>query len=47
MGSAKCIIGGVEYESQRKYLADKSCDIYQGYLFSKPINKDDYASYIR
>jgi diguanylate cyclase (GGDEF)-like protein/PAS domain S-box-containing protein len=38
---------GVEHEYQRKYLEDKGCDIYQGYLFSKPLMREEYvAAYI-
>ena len=43
----KVVAEGVEYEYQRKYLVEKSCDIYQGYLFSKPISKNDYAAYVK
>lgn len=35
---------GVEHEYQRQYLKDKGCDIYQGYLFSKPLPKEEYIS---
>ena len=28
---------GVEYESQKQYLAQHNCDYMQGYLFSKPV----------
>ena len=42
----KVVAEGVEHEYQRKYLADKLCDIYQGYLFSKPVSRDDYAAYV-
>lgn len=35
---------GVEHEYQRQYLKDKGCDIYQGYLFSKPLPKAEYIS---
>lgn len=34
---------GVEHEYQRQYLEDKGCDIYQGYLFSKPLMEDAYV----
>jgi len=36
---------GVEYEYQREYLAQRSCDIYQGYLFSKPVNREACLKY--
>jgi len=35
---------GVEHEYQRQYLEDKGCDIYQGYLFSKALPRDEYIS---
>ena len=34
---------GVEHEYQRKYLEEKGCDIYQGYLFSKPLIEKAYV----
>jgi len=38
---------GVEHEYQRQYLQDKGCDVYQGYLFSKALPKEEYiTSYI-
>jgi len=36
---------GVEYEYQREYLKRKSCDIYQGYLFSKPVSRQECMQY--
>ena len=33
---------GVEEEYQRDFLLDLNCDIYQGYLFSKPITKNEF-----
>lgn len=35
---------GVEHEYQRDYLKQKGCDIYQGYLFSKPIPLNEYIA---
>jgi len=35
---------GVEHEYQRKYLEDKGCDLYQGFLFSKAVPKREYIS---
>ncbi len=35
---------GVEHEYQRQYLEDKGCDIYQGFLFSKALPKEEYIS---
>jgi diguanylate cyclase (GGDEF)-like protein/PAS domain S-box-containing protein len=31
------IAEGVETQTQRKFLADIGCDLYQGYLFSRPV----------
>ena len=31
---------GVEYESQKEYLAKNGCDKIQGYLISKPVEKE-------
>ncbi len=31
---------GVEYESQKQYLATHDCDYMQGYLFSKPVSQE-------
>jgi len=31
---------GVEEESQKKFLVDRNCNCYQGYLFEKPIPED-------
>jgi diguanylate cyclase (GGDEF)-like protein/PAS domain S-box-containing protein len=38
---------GVEHEYQRKYLEKKLCDIYQGYLFSKPVSKQECMRYFK
>ena len=35
---------GVEHEYQRQYLEEKGCDIYQGYLFSKALPREEYIS---
>ncbi|XAW88380.1 bifunctional diguanylate cyclase/phosphodiesterase [Vibrio sp. CDRSL-10 TSBA] len=37
----KVIAEGVEEESQKTLLSDYDVDFYQGYLFSKPMQKDD------
>jgi len=34
---------GVEYAYQLEYLETKGCDIYQGYLFSKPLIENVYV----
>jgi len=40
------IAEGVEEEYQREYLAKKECDFYQGYLFSKAVDKESYIKLI-
>ena len=35
---------GVECEYQRTYLLEKGCQFYQGYLFSKPVNENEYCT---
>jgi diguanylate cyclase (GGDEF)-like protein/PAS domain S-box-containing protein len=36
---------GVEQEYQRAYLEEKKCDVYQGYLFSKPVSMQECLQY--
>ena len=43
----KTIAEGVETEEQRKFLAGLNCDEAQGYLFSKPISKDEMEELLR
>ena len=38
----KVIAEGVEKQEQIDYLKSISCDEYQGYYFSKPLNKEDF-----
>jgi len=33
---------GVETEAQLEYLREGNCDIVQGYLYSPPINADEF-----
>jgi diguanylate cyclase (GGDEF)-like protein len=33
---------GVEHLSQKEFLVENNCDILQGYLFSKPVLKEDF-----
>ncbi|MGE5494302.1 MAG: EAL domain-containing protein [Burkholderiales bacterium] len=36
-----CVVAeGVEYESQRQYLQEHSCDKIQGYLIWKPLDEE-------
>ncbi len=36
---------GVEVEEQKEYLKQSDCDIMQGYLFSRPVSKDNLLIY--
>jgi EAL domain-containing protein (putative c-di-GMP-specific phosphodiesterase class I) len=36
-----CIAEGVETYAQRDYLLSKSCDVIQGFLYSKPVPADE------
>ncbi|HFB53946.1 MAG TPA: phosphodiesterase [Sulfurimonas autotrophica] len=38
---------GVEEKYQKEFLAELNCDIYQGYLFSKPLALAEFESYCR
>ncbi|QSZ43093.1 EAL domain-containing protein [Sulfurimonas aquatica] len=38
---------GVEEEYQREYLQELDCDLYQGYLYSKPIKKEEFENFCR
>ncbi|SFV57136.1 diguanylate cyclase/phosphodiesterase (GGDEF & EAL domains) with PAS/PAC sensor(s) [hydrothermal vent metagenome] len=37
---------GVEEEYQREYLMELGCDLYQGYLFSKPLTKEKFEEFL-
>lgn len=41
------IAEGVEQEYQKEFLLAKNCLQMQGYLFSKPLNKDDFERFMR
>jgi len=43
----KVIAEGVETEAQQAFLSDIKCDHLQGYLFSKPLPKDQAATFLR
>lgn len=37
---------GVETQVQRDILIKEKCDIFQGYLFCKPVDKDEFEVFI-
>jgi len=37
---------GVEEKEQADLLLDFGCDLFQGYFFSKPLNKEDFSKYL-
>ncbi len=43
----KVVAEGVEKEAQRNYLKQQRCDLYQGYLFAKPLPADEFAERLR
>jgi diguanylate cyclase len=40
------IAEGVEKEYQKEFLLSKNCYLMQGFLFSKPLNKDEFEIYL-
>jgi diguanylate cyclase (GGDEF)-like protein/PAS domain S-box-containing protein len=42
-----CIAEGVETEEQRLILSELGCDYYQGYLYGRPLEIDDFACLLR
>lgn len=42
----QCVAEGVETVQQVDFLSHRGCDLYQGYYFSKPLNKDDWHRHI-
>jgi diguanylate cyclase (GGDEF)-like protein len=38
---------GVETESQAAYVNQRGCDLAQGYLYSRPLSREDFDQYLR
>lgn len=38
---------GVEEDYQKEFLLSRECFLMQGYLFSKPLNKDDFDKFLK
>jgi len=38
---------GVETQEQLDILADLGCDVFQGYLFSKPLPANEFFEYVK
>lgn len=43
----KVVAEGVEAMKQKEILDDLGCDIYQGYLFSKPLGKEEFLKVLK
>ena len=43
----KVLAEGVETQEQLEFLKNESCDYYQGYLFSKPLNAKEFIELIQ
>jgi EAL domain-containing protein (putative c-di-GMP-specific phosphodiesterase class I) len=42
----RTVAEGVESEAQRHFLAQRSCDEVQGYLFSRPVPSDEFEDFV-
>jgi EAL domain-containing protein (putative c-di-GMP-specific phosphodiesterase class I) len=38
---------GVESEQQKAFLVSHNCRVFQGYLFSKPVLREEFEAYYR
>ncbi|MCZ6798420.1 MAG: EAL domain-containing protein, partial [Gammaproteobacteria bacterium] len=41
------VVEGIENEAQLKYIERHQCDIYQGFLFAKPMPQDEFFKKLR
>ncbi len=42
----KLVAEGVEHEQQRMFLASQGCDDFQGYLYSRPLDRQDFEKQV-
>lgn len=42
----QCVVEGVETEEMAQLLRELGCDYFQGYLYSRPVNGDDYLAFL-
>ena len=45
--SLTVVAEGVETQEQQTFLTDHACDAMQGYYFSKPIDREQFANFLR
>jgi len=43
----KVVAEGVETQEQYDFLREKACDEFQGFYFSKPLEKEKFAELLR
>jgi EAL domain-containing protein (putative c-di-GMP-specific phosphodiesterase class I) len=43
----KVLAEGVENEDQLSYLKSRGCDMFQGYLFGRPMPADEFEKLLR
>ena len=43
----KVVAEGVETKEQYQLLLEHDCDLFQGYLYSKPLSKTDFEDYFQ